>query len=184
MRVQGNLRNALTDSVLVDYSLAAIPPPPTPHEVLFKHRYTPMAGGYVRWDEDQQMTVSSTPAGGPSENFRIAVDLPRAGEYFVDVMWTAAVPTQVYVYSDAKDLPHCSEQMTKAKIPDGGGSGILPEVTGGWGKGSLPKIPQRLGHLLLPKGSSTLSFISLSYGGGLGGGRAPSTAWVELTEIK
>jgi hypothetical protein len=59
---------------------------------------------------------------------------------------------------------------------------FLPAVTGGWRHENLPNNPQRVGNLLLPQGKATILFTSRFCGGGLGGGRLPSTAWVEFKE--
>jgi hypothetical protein len=52
----------------------------------------------MTYDANQGMIVSSSPGDGPSENFSITVDVPRAAVYSVDAMWTAGAPTEVYVY--------------------------------------------------------------------------------------
>lgn len=181
VRVQGNLRNAFPDSILVDYSKP--PRPPDQPEVPFNHRYTHLDhGGYTKWDEIQKMIVSGSPTGGPSENFSVTVDVPRAGDYFVDVMWTAPVPTEVWVYT--KPIPADMNCQNPNLTMHGEEIHDSPVVTGGWGSESLPPNPQRLNsviHISHP-GQTKLTFTAKACGGGLAGGRLPSTAWVELTE--
>lgn len=154
---------------VVDYS---------PKPAKFEYRYIPVPGGYVTYGENQRMIVSSSPGGGPSENFSITVDMPRAGTYTVDAMWTAAVQTEVYVYSKplTKSCTDPTMNMDDAAIP------FLPEVRDGWGRGNLPNDPQRVGNLLLPEGEDNDNFHGQVLRPRPWRGRLPSTAWVEFKE--
>lgn len=172
--VSGDLNQAFADSLLLDYSPRKVDPAKPP----FIKRYTPLAGGYVKYDAAQKMTVSSAQPPGPSENIRIEVDLTEGGEYAVDAMWTAAVPTEVWVYT-TRNLPHCDDNMDAHSALY-----FRPQVLGGWDRPSLPNRPERVGTLLLPTGHSVITFTTRACGGGLGGGRIPSTEWIELTQLK
>lgn len=174
VRISGTLMRTFTDSVLVDYVVA--PPPPKKFEKRFDASAIDL-GGYVT--RGHGLIVSGSAAGGPSENSSIEVDMPRAGMYSVEAMWTAAVQTEVHVYSKAmaKSCTDPNLNMDDAALH------YLPSVTGGWDAGHLPNYPDYLGNLLLPKGKTRIIFTSRSCGGGLGGGRVPSTKWVRFREL-
>lgn len=125
------------------------------------------------------MIVSASPGGGPSENFSVEVDMPRAGTYSIEAMWTATTSTEVYVYTKpvSKSCTDPAMNMNDANIR------YLPSVTGGWVRSSLPNYPDRVGNLLLPAGKTRITFTSRACGNGLGGGRLPSTAWIQFREL-
>lgn len=177
VRISGTLMSMFADSVLVDYS-PPLPPPVVKYEKRFPAS-TISLGGYVFYDPAQGMIASANPNGGPSENFSIEVETPRAGTYAVEAMWTAATNTEVYVYAKplAKSCTDPGLNMNDADIH------FLPSVTGAWIRSSLPPYPDRIGNLLLPAGKTRIVFTSRSCGGGLGGGRLPSTAWIQLREL-
>ena len=146
---------------------------------MFKLEYTQLVpGGYTKRDDAQQMIVSAEPNGGPSENFSFLVDSPRAATYSLESLWTAAVRTEVYVYVKpySKVCNDPNMNMDDADLH------YFPAVTSGWSRGNLPKQPERLGYITLPAGKTPLIFTSRACGGGLGGGRLPSVAWILLTE--
>lgn len=162
----GNLNSGFTDTTLVDFS------PKFKQQVLASKIPD---GGYFGYDPMKGLLVSSLKDGGPSEQFTVLVNLPRAGTYSVEAMWTAATPTEVYVYAKpvAKDCRDANMNMNDADIH------YLPSVREGWESANLPKYPDHVGTLLLAKGKTKITFTTRS----CNGGRLPSTAWVQFKEL-
>ncbi len=176
VRISGNFLGAIPDSMLVDYSL-----PPVKFEKAFQASAITLGYG-VHYDAKQELIVSDSPNRG-SDNFTLGIDIPRTGTYSIDAMWTSGEQTEVYIYSKPmKPLPNGCNTPNESKNLDADFS-YKPSVTGGWTKASLPTYPDRVGKLLLEKGHKIILFTSLSCGGGLAGGRVPSTAWVRFREL-
>jgi hypothetical protein len=177
VRVSGTLMSTFPDSVLVDYTPRVITKPPP-----FEKRFQASAispEGYVEFDSAQSMIASYSPGGGPAENFSVEVDMPRAGTYRVEAMWAAATATEVHVYTKpvSKSCTDPNMNMDDAAVH------YQPSVAGGWTRANLPPYPDTVGNLLLRAGKTKITFTSRACGNGVGGGRLPSTAWVQFREL-
>lgn len=160
------------------------PVPPIPPSVKFAQRIpasTISPGGYVTYDQAQDMIVSASAGGGPSENFSLEVEVPRAGTYDVWAMWASAVSTEVWVYTKPPVAKSCDDPTLTM---DDAEKNYLPTVTGGWDRASLPNNPDHIGRVELQEGKTKILFTNRRCGGGRGGGRVPSTAWIEFKEFK
>lgn len=180
-------RPTMEQSLAVNYpgftdSLTITPYPklePAPPLVKVVEAADIQPGGYMTYDASQNLIVSGHPGGGPSENFSIVFDTPRAGTYSLKALWTSGSPTEVHVYTKAfsKSCTASDLNMDDADLH------YLPNSRGGWSASTLPLYPDVIGNVLLPKGSSTIIFTSRSCGHGLGGGRLPSTRWISFTRL-
>jgi hypothetical protein len=139
-------------------------------------------GGYYGYDASQDLMRSSTVNGGPSENFSVAFQIPRAGYYRIEALWTAGGPTEVYVFQPGSlrggAANGCQGPTDMTGVPH-----FLPPVGTGWSASDLPSVPDVVvSRMLLPAGPVRLIFSSMPCGGGMGGGRIPSTRYVRLLE--
>jgi hypothetical protein len=134
-------------------------------------------GGYMKYDSDQDLVVSASTAGGPSENFSVIFTAPRAGRYLLEAVWASGEQTEVYLF-DRPLIGNCQTGISVASAV----RKIWPKPTGGWSKSSIAR-PEVIGHVDLVAGKNTLLFTTVPCGGGSAGGRLPSVSALHLTEV-
>lgn len=173
VRVSGTLMRGFADDLLVNYRATPVAKPEQ-ITVEAKSIYT---GGYYRYDSAQRLTVSGEPGGGPSENFIVQVDAPKTARYNIEAMWASGADVELYIYTPP---PVVSENCWE---PTGWNLHKFPASTGGWTRQYLVRDPEVLGRIVLSKGPNTILFAQRPCGGGKGGGRLPSVAWIRFTEV-
>lgn len=131
----------------------------------------------MRYDNDQKLIMSANATGGPSENFSVTFNAPRAGRYLLEALWVSAEQTEVFLF----DRPLTGNCQTGVSV-SGAVRRLLPAPTGSWAATSNVR-PDVIGYVDLVRGSNTLLFTTVPCGGGLAGGRVPWVNSLHLTEL-